>query len=222
MNPQQGGLRELLTKRSEVEKNLGLYDQMESLDAMLRKLSKENETEVAIAVAGLNLTAVREFSSEISMRLEEWGYPDADSVRYDRNELDIVAGDQLRSAHGKGVRAVLHAAFTLSLAQYCFDRELAHPGFIVLDSPLVTYRPPDNSRDADEEPPEDVVRAFYRDIQENFDGQISGMENTDPLEPLASNAIDVPFTKRTSDGRYGFFPVTHSWAPPSKDKPDDR
>lgn len=124
MNPQQGGLRELLTKRSEVERYLGLSDQVESLEAMLRKLSKENGTEVAIAVAGLSLTAVREFSSEISTRLEEWGYPDAGSVRYDRNELDIVAGDQLRSAHGKGVRAVLHAAFTLSLAQYCFDREI--------------------------------------------------------------------------------------------------
>lgn len=207
LSPQQGDLRDLLTKRSEVEKHLGLYEQMKSLEAMIRKIADETDAEVATAVAGLSLTAVREFSTEISKRLSEWDYPGADSVRYDRNELDIIAGDQQRSAHGKGVRAILHAAFTLALAQYCFDRELPHPGFVVLDSPLVTYRPPDQSTETDEEPPEGVVRAFYRDIQENFDGQVIVMENTDPLEPLGSDALDVPFTKHTGVGRYGFLPA---------------
>lgn len=214
MSPHQGDLRDLLTKRSEVEKHLGLYEQVKSLEAMIRKIIDETDVEVATAVAGLSLTAVREFSTEISKRLTEWDYPDADSVRYDRNELDIIAGDQQRSAHGKGVRAILHAAFTLSLAQYCFNRELPHPGFVVLDSPLVTYRPPDQFTDTDEEPPEGVVRAFYRDIQENFDGQVIIMENTDPLEPLGSNALDVPFTKRIDVGRYGFLPAVDTDAQP--------
>lgn len=207
MSPHQGDLRDLLTKRSEVEKHLGLYEQVKSLEAMIRKIIDETDVEVATAVAGLSLTAVREFSTEISKRLTEWDYPDAHSVRYDRNELDIIAGDQQRSAHGKGVRAILHAAFTLALAQYCFNRELPHPGFVVLDSPLVTYRPPDQFTETDEEPPEGVVRAFYRDIQENFDGQVIIMENTDPLEPLRSDALDVPFTKRVDVGRYGFLPA---------------
>jgi hypothetical protein len=60
-----------------------------------------------------------------------------------RARCSRLADDQYRSAHGKGVRAILHAAFTIGLAQYCFDRDIAHPGFVVLDSPLVTYRPPD-------------------------------------------------------------------------------
>jgi len=208
LTPQQGGLRELLTKRSEVEKYLGLYEQVASLETMIRKISDETETEVATAVAGLSLTAVREFSTELSNRLAEWGYPDSSSVQYDRNEQDIVAGDQLRAAHGKGVRAILHAGFTLSLAQYCFDRELPHPGFVVLDSPLVTYRPPDHPTEIGE-PPEGVVRAFYRDIQDHFDGQVIVMENTDPVEPLAEDAVDVPFTKRIGEGRYGFFPAVN-------------
>ena len=105
------------------------------------------------------------------------------------------------------MRAVLHAAFTLALAQYCSDRDLPHPGFVVLDSPLVTYRPPDQTTEASEEPPQGVVRAFYRDIQDNFDGQIIVMENTDPLDPLASDALDVRFTKNVDVGRYGFLPV---------------
>jgi len=212
MGPRQGDIRDLLSERSEVEKRLGLYEQVESLEAMIRDITDESDVEVATAVAGLSLTAVREFSTEISKRLTAWDYPDADSVRYDRNELDIIAGDQQRSAHGKGVRAILHAAFVLGLAQYCFNEELPHPGFVVLDSPLVTYRPPDQP--TDEEPPEGVVRAFYRDIQENFDGQVIIMENTSPLEPLGPDALDVPFTKRIDVGRYGFFPTVATEAPP--------
>lgn len=77
----------------------------------------------------------------------------------------------------------------------------------MLDSPLVTYRPPDQSIDADGEPPEGVVRAFYRDIQANFDGQIIVMENTDPLDPLGPDARDIRFTKHIDVGRYGFLPV---------------
>lgn len=207
MNPGKGNLRDLLSKRSEIEKHLGLYEQVKALEDMIRRIADETEAEVATAVAGLSLTAVREFSAEISKRLNEWDYPDARSVRYDRKELDIIAGDQLRSAHGKGVRAVLHAAFTLALAQYCSDRDLPHPGFVVLDSPLVTYRPPDQTTEASEEPPQGVVRAFYRDIQDNFDGQIIVMENTDPLDPLASDALDIRFTKNVDVGRYGFLPV---------------
>jgi hypothetical protein len=207
MNPEKGSLRDHLTKRSEIEKHLGLYEQVKTLEDMIRRITDETEAEVATAAAALSLTAVRELSAEISKRLAEWNYPVATSVRYDRNELDIIAGDQRRSAHGKGVRAVLHAAFTLALAQYCFDRALPHPGFVVLDSPLVTYRPPDQSTETGDEPPEGVVRAFYRDIQDNFDGQVIVMENTDPLDPLGADALDIPFTKRIDVGRYGFMPA---------------
>ena len=208
--PHEEDLSDLLAQRSEVEKYQGLYDQVASLEKMIRDIASESDEAVANAATSLSLTTVKEFSAEISKRLLQWGYPDAARVRYDRNELDIIAADQMRSAHGKGVRAILHAAFTLALAQYCFDRELPHPGFVVLDSPLVTYRPPDHSHDDDEAPPEDVVRAFYRNIQENFDGQVIVMENTDPLEPLGQDAKDIPFTKRASDGRYGFLPMKAS------------
>ena len=126
---------------------------------------------------------MQDFSAEIAQRLAEWSYPSAASVRYDRNELDIITGDQPRSAHGEGVRAILHAAFTLALAQYCFDRELPHPGFVVLDSLLVNYRPPDQST------------------------EIIIMENTDPLEPLGAEAREIRSTKQTDVGRYGFLPV---------------
>jgi hypothetical protein len=42
---------------------------------------------------------------------------DSRSGRYDRPVQDLRAGDQFRSAHGKGVRAILRTAFTLGPAQ---------------------------------------------------------------------------------------------------------
>jgi hypothetical protein len=160
----------------------------------------------------ISLGVLREFSTELARRLKAWGFPDADDVRYDRSEQDIQAGSQYRSAHGKGVRAILHAAFTLGLAQYCFDRDIPHPGFVVfvvLDSPLVTYRPPDAPDRAvvDESLPQGVVGAFYRDLQTHFDGQVIVMENLDPTEALHADSVDVPFTKILNVGRYGFFPL---------------
>src|SRR5690625_7266644 len=105
MNPEEGNLRELLAKRSEIEKHLGLYEQEKTLEDMNRRIADETEAEVATAVAGLSLTAVREFSAEISKRLAGWDYPSAASVRSYRNELDIISGHHRRPAHATGGRA---------------------------------------------------------------------------------------------------------------------
>lgn len=211
LEPQDSDLRELLAIRREVEKSLGLYERIAELQRMKNQIEDDTDTDTKAVSVGVSLATIREFSMQLSMRLKAWGYPEADSVRYDRTEQDIQTGDQLRSSHGKGVRAILHAAFTIGLAQYCFDRDIAHPGFVVLDSPLVTYRPPD-SADTDEAVldaslPAGVVEAFFRDVQSHFDGQILVFENLDPTEELHDDSLDVPFTHRRNLGRYGFFPM---------------
>ena len=95
---------------------------------------------MATAVAGLSLSAVRELSVEIS------GASTSGDTR--ARPQSATTGTNWTSLPETNyglptgrVRAILHAAFTLSLAQYCFDRDFPHPGFVVLDSPLVTYRP---------------------------------------------------------------------------------
>lgn len=208
LSPGHAELRELIAIKSDLERSLALYAQAAELTRLKAGIIDIAQVDVAVVTASLNLTALREFSAELATRLEAWGYPDAASVRYDRAEQDILADDQYRSAHGKGVRAVLHAAFTVALAQYCFDRDIAHPGFIVLDSPLVTYRPPGRNSQAqlDQSLPAGIVADFYRDIQASFDGQVIVMENLDPTEPLGPDAVDVVFTKEIGSGRYGFLP----------------
>jgi ABC-type transporter Mla subunit MlaD len=210
--PDQGTLKELLDTRSAVEKNLGLYAQIDRLREVKQQLVEESDQEIATAADGMQLKTVMDFSGAIAARLDAWGVPFADQARYDRNDQDIVSGDQLRSAHGKGVRAILHAAFTLGLAQYCYDRELPHPGFVVLDSPLVTYRPPDQGGDADGTMPPSVIEQFYSDIQHGVDGQVIILENTEPPAGLDPECADIVFTKNRSFGRYGFFPLRNKQA----------
>jgi hypothetical protein len=199
-------LKALISKRTSIERSLGLYEQVEALEKMKRVVVDESTAGTAAAAASVSLRARREFSAELAERLAAWGFPDPNDVRYDALAQDVVAGDQLRAAHGMGVRSILHAAFTLSLAKYCSDREIPHPGFAVLDTPLLTYRPPDQDPTIDGEPPRHVVDGFYRDIQRQATGQVIVMENTDPNEPLDEQTVDVVFTAREY-GRYGFFPV---------------
>jgi len=207
LSPGHAELRELITIKSDLERSLALYAQSAELTSLRASIIDDTQADAAVISDGINLTALREFSEELAKRLEAWGYPDATSVRYDRAAQDILADDQYRSAHGKGVRAILHAAFTVGLAQYCFDRDIPHPGFVVLDSPLVTYRPPgQKSAQLDQSLPTGIVADFYRDIQTRFDGQVIVMENLDPTEPLGPDAVDVVFTKELGVGRYGFLP----------------
>lgn len=199
-------LKALVGKRASIERSLSLYDQVEALEKMKRIVVDESTADTATVAASVSLRAQREFSAELVERLAAWGFPTPNEVRYDALSQDVVAGDQLRSSHGKGVRAILHAAFTLSLAKYCTDREIPHPGFVMLDTPVLTYRPPDQNPLLEGEPPRHVVDGFYRDIQRQATGQVIVMENTDPTEPLDDQTVEIVFTAR-EHGRYGFFPV---------------
>ncbi|WP_410582294.1 hypothetical protein [Amycolatopsis sp. lyj-108] len=167
--------------------------------------------------AGLQRTAVANLSRMIAARLRAWGYQEAETTSYNFDKQDIMSGNQLRSAHGKGVRAILHAAFTISLAQYCFDNDLPHPGFVILDSPLVVYRPPDPNDEPDNSgdilDTTSLSARFFADIQTNFSGQIIILENQNPPNHLESGTRDISFTKNADHGRYVLFPRTGTVSP---------
>ncbi|MFE3206071.1 hypothetical protein [Embleya sp. NPDC059237] len=52
--------------------------------------------------------------------------------------MDVRAEGRPRAVRGKGVRSVLHSAFTTALARYGLANARPHPGFVVLDSPVAT------------------------------------------------------------------------------------
>jgi hypothetical protein len=210
LSPQQLELRKLLTTSSQLERDAETIRRIQRLEALRTEIGTEPKPEAMAPTAGLQRSAVTDLSQMIAARLRNWGYPEADHTSYSFDAQDVVSGNQLRSAHGKGVRAVLHAAFTISLAQYCFDNDLPHPGFVVLDSPLVVYRPPAPNAEPDNSgqilDTASLAGRFFVDVQENFSGQIIILENEDPPNALESGTRDIVFTKNAGHGRYGLFP----------------
>lgn len=210
LSPQQLELRELLTTSSQLERDAETIRRIQRLEAFRVEIGDESKPEPMAPTAGLQRSAVTDLSQMIATRLRNWGYPEADHTSYNFDAQDVVSGNQLRSAHGKGVRAVLHAAFTISLAQYCFDNDLPHPGFVVLDSPLVVYRPPTPNAEPDNSgqilDTASLAGRFFADVQTNFSGQIIVLENEDPPNALDSDTRDIIFTKNAKYGRYGLFP----------------
>ena len=65
---------------------------------------------------------------------------------FEDSTQDIRVDGEDRKDNGKGVRAVMHAAFKVALLIYCQRNDLPHPDFLVLDTPLLTYRDPITSR----------------------------------------------------------------------------
>jgi len=210
LSPQEIELRDLLAMSSQLERDADVINRIQRLERLRTEIEEEPKPDKMAPTAGLQRTAVDNLSRMIAARLRAWGFQEAETTSYNFDKQDIVSGNQLRSAHGKGVRAILHAAFTISLAQYCFDNNLPHPGFIVLDSPLVVYRPPDPNDEPDNSgnilDTTSLAGRFFADIQTNFSGQIIILENQNPPNHLETEARDISFTKNADHGRYGLFP----------------
>ncbi len=90
---------------------------------------------------------MHDFAQVVSSVLEEWQFPGNRHVSFDEGSCDLLIDGKHRRDNGKGVRAVTHAAFKVALLIFCHDRNIPHPGFLVLDTPLLTYRDPIKSNE---------------------------------------------------------------------------
>ncbi|MDU0114013.1 AAA family ATPase [Psychrosphaera aquimarina] len=202
-------IRLLNNKKNEFSKQRAIVDSRENLLKEIGELrvQLEDRTEKYI---------IPDFSAEldvlcknISSILQRWAFPGYESVSFDIKSRDLVIGGKPRSHFGKGYRAISYAAFSLGLMEYLskFER---HPKFVILDSPLTTYKAGDNDENDDEvQLQKDMIFAFYIDLCDSFnDKQIIVFENQEPDEYLKPKMTYYHFSKNKEIGRYGFFPVT--------------
>ena len=198
-------LREAALNRQQVQRSLELLERVQALEAQIQDVQAEEVASARQEFASLPTSAAEEFAQEVQARLAAWNFPDLDRVTFSDTEWDVVISGRPRTSHGKGVRAVTHAAFTTGLLRYCASRKKPHSGFVLIDSPLVVYREPDPdgvTLDAS------VKSAFFADLASSFLAeQVILLENDEPPdEVLASGNVNmVRFTKR-EEGRYGFIP----------------
>jgi hypothetical protein len=203
--PQRGELRDLLEARGALERKAAAYEQLEKIDQLRAKVGP-TQAPKAVPSRSLGRDVANDFGRLLYSILHSWGTPELREVSFDIDTCEISMNGIPRASHGKGMRAILHSAFTVGLAHWCIERQFPHPGVIVLDSPLVTYKEPEDSMD-------EMLRRsnlssqFFRYLSSSFNGQAIVMENIAPPLLNMPQARMYQFTKG-GRGRYGFFPVS--------------
>jgi len=160
--------------------------------------------------SGLTTQTAKEFADVVSNVLLSWGFPGQKHVVFDLATYDLIIDGKERRHNGKGVRAITHAAFKIALLLYCRERKLPHPGFLVLDSPLLTYRDPfkkpGDKLTADEEELRntDLKERFFEHLGHvGANAQFMIFENVDPPSRVEEYATVETFTNDPNIGRQG-------------------
>lgn len=153
----------------------------------------------------LSTSTLDKFSSLYESVLKNWNFPEASRVYFDKESRDLVISGKPRGSRGKGMRAITHAAFTATLLEFTRLNNLPHPGFIVLDTPLLAYREPEGEED--DLSGTDVQDRFYKYLADRSDRQVIILENVDPPDLIRKRDQTIFFSKNPHVGRYGFFPL---------------
>lgn len=200
-------LNMLVMKRIDIEQRLErrnrlkyLRNQQEELGK--RPTKKQIERDADITPSASVTKERRNFCDALEARLEKWRFPKAGTVEFEKqkNAFDIVVNGQNRTSRGKGVRALLHSAFTITLMYHASVR---HSKLVVLDSPLTSFKDKDRVNIED-----DVQLAFYEDlVQTPDDVQIILLENKEPPEQLQGQMNYVHFSGNETVERFGFYPM---------------
>jgi hypothetical protein len=200
---------ELADKRGEVREALTMLRTLEDVEQRRAELDRESEEQKGSSVAEGDLPAAiaEQFAQKVEAILKAWHFPDAERVFFDPKARDLVIAGKPRTARGKGLRAITHAAFTIGLLEYCRAQQTPHPGFVVLDSPLLAYRAPEGTED--DLRGTDLNTQFYVYLAaQSTDRQTIIVENYDPPEAIKTQPQVTMFNGNPHSGRYGLFPIT--------------
>jgi chromosome segregation ATPase len=150
------------------------------------------------------------FVKNVEDILNRWGFPEYRPTEFEDKARDLKIGGIPRRNFGKGYRAVAFSAFILGLMKTLAPSN-RHPGFVVLDSPLTTYKKADAEQgdDDDESIEADMVYSVYRDLCDAYsEQQVIVFDNQEPELDLIPLMSYQHFTKNPRVGRYGFFPLS--------------
>lgn len=216
----KASLDDLVKKRLELQSARADRFEATKLEELKTELEKAiDEPPKKLKWAPLDPMATTELCKEIEYVLKDWSWKDDVRVEFEESEYDIKVNGKVRRAHGKGFRAVMHAAITVALLKYCRSRGKPHPGFVVLDSPLTTVKQGRGQVDAaaDDDRIEPTIEPKFWESLASLDPsmQIIVLDNKEPPKELADKLnLQIFAGPRARPGeRKGFIPD------PPADKP---
>lgn len=214
---QQENINNLFSQRDFLRQGL---DTLEQKKRYTRKLIAVEESSKPKKHEKPNLELspndLKEFSDIVSDVLMEWKFPGNNDVVFDLKNFDLLIDEQERVSNGKGVRALTHTAFKVATVLYCHKKNIPHPSFMVLDTPLLAYRDPISHKAGRLEDDEiqiqhnSVKEAFFRHLLKISNiCQFIILENIDPPEFLHQqpDVQIIQFSGSSQQGRAGFFPI---------------
>jgi hypothetical protein len=206
---------EIMAVRDRVKYGISLTNQLAIYRARLESLNAARPMRGSDRPKiGVTSTAAHDFAQSVSKVLKAWHFPGNCHVSFDDVTYDLQIDGKLRRDNGKGVRAITHAAFKVALLLFCHEKNLPHPGFLVLDTPLLMYRDPITSRYGELEADEKEILQtslkdhFFEHLLANTNaGQFIILENIDPPSDISRSANVEVFYGRRGGGRVGLFPA---------------
>jgi hypothetical protein len=207
LRQQRSSYKDLADNGARVREALGLFDSQQDLQNRKASLEQANAGSIQSTTSTAHLTdaMVSPFSELVEETLKSWEFPGGERVHFNLQDKDLVISGKSRTSHGKGLRAITQAAFTISLLEYCASNDKPHPGFVILDSPLLSYREPESAED--DLSGTNLNGNFYRQLlQIKSDRQVIIVENTDPPSDVELGDRVEHFSGLEGEGRFGLFP----------------
>lgn len=203
---ERSSFSKMIEQRAGVQGALGIFTRLESLEARKKALEHEDQDDgpQGSIATGLPDSVAHQFSLKVSSLLRDWDFPGECMVHFDKETTDFVIDGKPRASRGKGLRAITHAAVTISLLEYCQEHDLPHPGFVVLDSPLLAYFKPEGDDDKELQGT-NLKERFYQYLIDHHieESQIIIIENQHPPDFVLNGLKMTIFTGNPNEGRQG-------------------
>lgn len=201
-------IAELNGLRAKLDHAIFLKEKIASFEAQKELISSSLvKEERGNILNGILTSSMFDLCNSLNAILVACNYPDIKGVSFSETKEDFVISGQDRELFGKGYRAIIYAAFLVSLQELISNKAYSL-GPTIIDSPLVTYKKPTAQG---EEIPIDLAMNFYRYLStdEKVD-QIIILENEEPPLDIADQISHIKFTRNDQNGRYGFIPKTQT------------
>ena len=186
-----------------------LYETKQRIQELNDRLNNTKNTSEKVSLKKPSEELLDEFCEIVENLLESWKFiaGDNNSVVFNDKDNDIIVSGKEKATYGKGARAIINSAFIIAIMDYCSSHGLSHPGFVILDSPLTTYKERDRQANLKNEDVANSVKAqfFYNLSRVCKHKQIIVFDNEIPPKDI-SNITYHHFTGNKEIRRTGFIP----------------